>query len=174
VFSPNGKHLASASADGDVNLWDATRLDKKSLETEQVPRHTFSAHVCVMCLNLAFSPDSGCLATAGDGNAVKIWNVQTGALMYALEEKSADIYADLCAVAFSPDGRWIAAAGEDSTVRVWDCRTKDLVRTFRGHKGLVNSLAFSFTPEHRWLISGSRDHTVKIWDMTPLDEEAGR
>jgi WD40 repeat protein/serine/threonine protein kinase len=173
VFSPDGKRLASASADGIVNVWDATRLDKKDLERRQVPR-PFPARVPVQCLNVAFSPDSRLLATAGDRNTVKVWDVESENLLDTLGGHSADIYADICAVAFSPDDRWIAAAGEDSTVRVWDRRTRELVRTFRGHRGLVSSLAFAFTPDHRWLITGSRDHTVKIWDMTPLDEEAGR
>jgi WD40 repeat protein len=77
-------------------------------------------------------------------------------------------------VAFSPDneGRWIASAGDDSTVKVWDSRTGALVRTFRGHEGLVTSVAF--TADGRRLVSGSRDRTVKVWDLTQLDEVAGR
>jgi WD40 repeat protein len=127
----------------------------------------------VQCLNVAFSPDSRRLATGGDGNTVKIWDVQTGDLLETLGGRGGDIYADICAVAFSPDGPWIASAGEDSTVLVWDGRTGELVRTFRGHTGLVSSLAFAFTPNGQLLISGSRDHTVKIWDMASLDGVAG-
>ena len=75
-------------------------------------------------------------------------------------------------MAFSPDddGRWVASAGEDSTVKVWDSHTGKLVRSFRGHTGLVSSLAFS--PDGRRLISGSRDHTVKVWDLTQLERSA--
>jgi WD40 repeat protein len=39
-----------------------------------------------------------------------------------------------------------------------------LVRSFRGHTGLVASLAFS--PDSRRLVSGSRDKTVKLWDVS--------
>ena len=73
-------------------------------------------------------------------------------------------------MAFSPDddGRWVASGGEDSTVKIWDSRTGELVRTFRGHTGLVSSLAFS--PDGKRLYSGSRDTTVKVWDLTQLSE----
>ena len=53
-------------------------------------------------------------------------------------------------------------------MKVWDSHTGKLLRTFRGHTGLVSSLAF--THDGKLLVSGSRDHTVKFWDMTPLEE----
>jgi WD40 repeat protein len=52
-------------------------------------------------------------------------------------------------------------------VKVWDSADGKLLRTFRGHTGLVSSLAF--TRDGRSLVSGSRDHTVKFWDMAQLD-----
>ena len=57
-------------------------------------------------------------------------------------------------------------------MKFWDSRTGTLVRTFRGHTGLVTSVAFS--PDDRRLISGSRDHTVKVWDTSKLGEEPNR
>ena len=57
-------------------------------------------------------------------------------------------------------------------MKVWDSHTGKLVRSFRGHTGLVSSLAFS--PDGRRLVSGSRDHTVKVWDVTQLETEPDR
>jgi WD40 repeat protein/serine/threonine protein kinase len=165
VFSRKGGHLASASPDGEVNLWDAKRLSEW-----QTPRLTLHARVPRPSLNVAFSPDGLRLATGGERNTVKIWDVQTGKELQTLWGHGGEVYT----LAFSPDdeGRWVASGGEDSIVKVWDSHTGKLVRSFRGHTGLVTSLAFS--PDGKRLVSGSRDSTVKVWDLTSLSEASGR
>jgi len=57
-------------------------------------------------------------------------------------------------------------------VKVWDSHAGKLLRNFRGHRGLVSSLAFC--PDGRRLASGSRDSTVKVWDLTPVSAVPGR
>jgi WD40 repeat protein/serine/threonine protein kinase len=169
VFSKGGEHLALASSDGVVKLWDAKRLDKKRLEEKQEARLTLRARVAGPGLSVAFSPDGRRLATGGEANTVKIWDVQNRQPLRTLEGHKGDIYT----VAFSPigDGRWVASGGEDSVVKVWDSHTGVVVRNFRGHTGVVTSVAFS--PDGRLLVSGSRDHTVRVWDLTQLSDEIG-
>jgi WD40 repeat protein len=140
------------------------------LDEKKGPRHILRARVAGPGLSVAFSPDGRRLATGGEANTVKIWDVQNGQPLQTLQGHNGDVYA----VAFSPndDGRWVASAGEDSAVKIWDSHTGKLVHSFRGHTGLVSSLAFS--PKGRLLVSGSRDHTVKVWDLKRLSEVSER
>jgi WD40 repeat protein len=147
-----------------VKLWDATRLNEK----QEARCLTRRARVPRPSLNVAFSPDGRRLATGGERNTVKVWDVETGDELQTLWGHGGEVYT----LAFSPDGRWIASGGEDSAVKVWDSHTGKVVRTFRGHTGLVSSLAFS--PDGRRLVSGSRDTKVKVWDLTPLGEASER
>jgi WD40 repeat protein len=163
VFSQDGQHLASASGDGTVKLWDASRLDQK-----QHPRQILSTRVPGPSLNVAFSPDGRRLATGGDNNTIKIWDVESGRELDTLWGHTGEVYT----MEFSRDGQWLASGGGDSAVKIWDGHSGELVGGFRGHTGLIGSLSFS--PDGRRLVTGSRDKTVKVWDMTQLERVPDR
>lgn len=107
---------------------------------------------------MTISLDGKFLATAGDENTIKIWEIATGAPKQTLKGHSAEIYS----IAFSANGKWLASGSADKTVKVWDTTEGKELHTLSGHEGMVRSVAFS--PDSKWLVSGSNDKTVRVWD----------
>ncbi len=66
VFSPDGKTLASATADSRIRMWNAT--------TGQLISSTPSPTQRVRCV--AFSPDGRLLASGGADKNIKLWDLQ--------------------------------------------------------------------------------------------------
>lgn len=65
---------------------------------------------------VAFSPDSKLLASGGDDECVRVWEVSSG-------NEIATFYGHnkiIRSIAFSPDGKTIASSGNDGTIMLWD------------------------------------------------------
>src|SRR5262245_59504028 len=87
---------------------------------------------------LAFSPDGRTLASGGQDQTIRLWNLATGE---ARELRGHD--GSLTALAYSGDGKWLASAGRDGTVLLWHAATGRLLRRLEGHERSVLSVAFS-------------------------------
>lgn len=109
---------------------------------------------------VAFSPTENILASGGEDNTVKLWDVATGRLLKTLEGHTNEIYT----VAFSPDGRTLASGSQDHTVKLWEVGTGRLLKTLLDQvSGEVFIVAFS--PDGKTLASGNAHGTVKLWDV---------
>jgi WD40 repeat protein len=134
--------------------------------------------------SLIFSRDGKLVATGGQ--TLRLWNVETGE-----EVMSFDII--VCSLALSPDGTCIAAGcsgryNKRSDTGSYNIRVINLELAkiphpyvppdggikllkgevppspFKGHKGLVFSVAYS--PDGEQIASSSSDCTVRVWDVS--------
>ncbi|HUT95683.1 MAG TPA: PEGA domain-containing protein [Thermoguttaceae bacterium] len=118
-FSPNGRILASAGADGTIRLWSVPSGSARHLL--EVPDSRFGVY------SVAFSPDGKTLASCS-GSVVRLWDPETGRLLMASSEIGRAQSLD-----FSADGKTlIVATGADSLAL---CDTNSLkVQSVQGIK----------------------------------------
>ncbi|MEH2315443.1 MAG: AAA-like domain-containing protein, partial [Nostoc sp.] len=154
VFSPDGKTLASASADNTIKLWN---LDTRKEIT------TLSGHSDYV-YSVVFSPDGKTLASASADNTIKLWNLDTRKEITTLSGHSNTVFS----LVFSPDGKTLASASRDKTIKLWNLDTGKEITTLSGHSDYVNSVVFS--PDGKTLASASGDKTIKLWNLDTRKE----
>jgi eukaryotic-like serine/threonine-protein kinase len=106
-FSPDGKHVAIASAMGFARVWETATW------REEATLRGFLKSVN----SATFSPDGKRLATGGSipQDAVKLWDVDSWQELLTLEGEGSQ-FGD---TAFSPDGNTIGTRSGDGFLHVW-------------------------------------------------------
>ena len=140
AFTPDGRSLVVAAPDGILRIHN--KLPAASVPT------TLRAHKGEV-LDLAISPDSQWILTAGADGCVRVWDRATWKETATFRGHAGAVYT----VAVSPDGKIAASGGADKTARLWDPATGLERARLEGHAGPVASVCFS--TDGRYLYSGS-------------------
>jgi len=128
------------------------------ISVELTPTFIFPAHVsCIKAV--AASPNGGkWLATGSSDEIVKVWDLrrkkEIGGLMHH-EGSITDLQF--------PSRSHLLSASEDGSLCLFRARDWSVLRSLKGHKGRVNSVAVH--PSGKVALSVGSDKTLRMWDL---------
>jgi WD40 repeat protein len=154
-YSPDGRLLATASADGRVNVWDPI---KGRLLWTRVGHSGPANAVC-------FCAQRGRLlvVSAGEDQAVRVWEADGG-------KKIQELPGAGSLMAGSRDGRRIASAGFGQSVALRQAvdGSDEVFRKDPGGDiplGKTSALGLAMSPDGRYLAACGGEAMVQVWDL---------
>lgn len=182
-ISPDGRWIASASADGTVKIWDAETGEHLD---------TLVGHMAgVSCV--AWAPDSNTLATGSDDKAIRLWDRVTASPAHSSGGDGERALGGgsggrggksrpssrggragrgpllghhnyVYCLAFSPKGNILASGSYDEAVFLWDVRAGRLMRSLPAHSDPVSGIGFC--RDGTLVVSCSTDGLIRVWDTS--------
>ena len=169
AISPDGKTVASASADMTIGLW--------STATGDAIHAPLTGHTKGV-MAVAFSPDGRYLVSGGDDGQVILWDVNAGYTSRVIYTGDSWVWN----VTFSPDGKYLAVSFMNDLIVVLSMADTQVVCPMSASTGDSTDFfpSLTFAPDSRTLAVGNEYATsstaLVIWDVstckpigTPID-----
>jgi WD40 repeat protein len=117
-FSPDGREVVTADADGYVRIYDLAKFKKlRTLDASEGTAYT-----------AAFSQNGKLVVAGYKSGATRVWDVATGLQLTSLAGNASGVYT----ARFSPTGSEVVTASADGTIRVWDALPRELRMVLSG------------------------------------------
>ncbi len=155
VWSPAGRHLATASDDGTVRIWPFGDPAGDSHVPPLVLRHESAV------FGARWDSAGRRLVTACYDGAARIWTLAEGGPPSGEPIVLASDSGIVFDAFFLPDDERVATAHQDGTVRIWSVAAAPEALVLRHHESSVYSVRLS--PDGTLLLTGSLDGTARIW-----------
>ncbi|OQR91077.1 hypothetical protein THRCLA_22491 [Thraustotheca clavata] len=165
-----GDQLYSASGDGTVKIWNIKQATQNLINEVEQSGALSSHSDCVSTLTghvgdvytVNIHPSETHLVTGGYDQSVRLFDIQTGAMVKSFTGHSASV----CDAQFNRHANLIVSGSKDGTVRFWDILSGLCVHTLRQTLGEVTSVSLS--SNGLYLLTGSRNNSNRLWDMRML------
>lgn len=189
-FSPDGKHVLTASNDGTARVFDWKNPERRPFPVI-LRGHDGSVY------SAAFSPDGEYVVTAGADRTARLW--KPGIRPSVVERKAYSSLppwlgvlrghrSDVVAADFSPDGRYVLTSSTDGTARAWRAEVERVETTLppRDERAptpvLPTMTGAAFSRDGRFVVMVGGSSPVRVWraeggKQTPVElrhPEGGR
>jgi WD40 repeat protein len=161
VFSENGKHMLTGSADRNARLWT---IGADGLGNRPV---VLRGHADTINTG-SFSHDGKWIATGSRDGTIRLWDLDSkhpeeNARVLEMSESNGVEW-----VLFGPDNKRLYAGNGDGSIHIWHVdplANRNDHQVLQGHEKKVSGLAMP--ADGRYLLSSSFDGTARVWPMIP-------
>ena len=146
-FSPDGRLLASASADKTVRVHEVESGEPVAL----LVSHEAAVY------GVDFSPDGRLLASASRDATARLWDTTDWQECGRLTGHAATVFSPR----FSPDGQTLLTTSRDGTGRLWNVATQaEILAVSHGETRVFQGV---FAPDGRSFATAAEDGTARVW-----------